>query len=636
MHASRFLLLIIIPLIAAGFSWMANQPQNVGLDAPGGKLKSVSFAPFREGYNPLEKKFPRIEHIDEDLRLIADKTESVRTYANSEGMEHVPRLARKYGLTVTQGAWLRKTSGDNEVEIQALINTANAYADVVKRVIVGNEVLLRQELTPDQLIEYIRTVKRSIKQPVSYADAWSAYLKYPQLIEEVDFITIHVLPYWEDEPISVEVGLEHVKKIVQQVHEAAEKIAPGKPILVGETGWPGAGRQRGMAIPSVVNQARFVRSLMEISKDNGFDYNVVEAFNQPWKSKLEGVVGANWGVMSVAREALFPLAGLVYENPHWQAHLLISEGLWLSVIAILWHRLRGLPFKRFVLILGVSQVLALSFVSMAVELWQTSYDDWQRAYSLAVVLATAGFCGLLLWRIQSVLNERQPPQKLGQYLWLGYVFFAGLAAYKTLELAMIGRYISFPVSQLTVPAVGILGLLAAQALVARSRDGRQFRLNALFGDNMPNTWELMLILLLLVVIAYNVTQRVYETPRVVGSLFILLGLSLLIATRRGNVRKWAILLGIGLLGLVIGETYAYMVLGDFIMAHPNWRDGLPTALNYTLTNQQLIAWILEVTAFSLPLFYSYREEYQDQILTPIRQQQSDLATSEIPVLSEVE
>ncbi len=544
--------------------------------------------------------------FDQDLRLLADKIESVRTYASSEGLENVPGLARKYGITVTQGAWLSRTHQSNLVEIQALIDTSNANADVVKRVIVGNEVLLRKELTPEQLIGYIRTVKRAIKQPVSYADAWSAYLKYPQLIKEVDFLTIHVLPYWEDEPISLEVGLEHVKEIVRQIHQEAEKVAPGKPILVGEIGWPGAGRQRGLAIPNVVNQAKFLRGLMEISKDNGFDYNVVEAFNQPWKSELEGVVGANWGIMSATREALFPLTGLVHENPHWLNHLFISEVLWLAVITIFWPGLRPLSFGRFVLFLGLSQIMALSLVNMTVELWQTSYTDWQRAYSLTMILATIGFAGLLLSRTQDLLNDNPQPEKSGQYLWLGYVFFAGLAAYKTLELAMIGRYISFPVSQLTIPSVGILGLLASQAMASSQDTSWSLRLDALFGKTKPYKWEIILILFLLVVIACNVVQRVYEIPRLIGSLIILLGLGIFIATRRDNMRQWGYLLGIGLLSLVIGESYGYMVLGDFNMAHPNSMDALLLALHFTLANQQLMGWMLETVAFSLPFVYIFR------------------------------
>lgn len=118
-------------------------------------------------------------------------------------MDAIPALAKKHGLEMIQGAWVGYIKKDNQAEIQALIRSANAYPDVVKRVMVGNEVLLRGEMEASELIKYIREVKAAVKQPVSYADVWSMYMKNPEIIKEVDFITIHILPYWEDEPIPV-------------------------------------------------------------------------------------------------------------------------------------------------------------------------------------------------------------------------------------------------------------------------------------------------------------------------------------------------------------------------------------------------------------------------------------------------
>ncbi|WP_256360694.1 hypothetical protein [Methylomonas koyamae] len=151
---------------------------------------SLSFAPFREGFSPLLEKFPLAEHVDEDLRLLADKTQTIRTYSSLGGMQSTPELARKYGLQMIQGCWIDAIYLDNQREMEALIKSANANPDVVKRVIVGNEVLLRGEMDVDRLIGYIRAVKQAVKQPVSYADVWSMYMKHPQLINEVDFITI--------------------------------------------------------------------------------------------------------------------------------------------------------------------------------------------------------------------------------------------------------------------------------------------------------------------------------------------------------------------------------------------------------------------------------------------------------------
>ena len=120
---------------------------------------------------------------------------------------------------------------------------------------------------------------------------------------------------------------------IKQVQQEADSIAPGKPILIGESGWPGEGRQRGWSVPSVVNEAKFIRALIKVANENGFDYNIVEAFNQSWKSELEGVVGANWGLYSVDRKEVFPLTGKVYENPDWLKGLIASTILFLIIVA---------------------------------------------------------------------------------------------------------------------------------------------------------------------------------------------------------------------------------------------------------------------------------------------------------------
>ena len=259
---------LLVILMTAVCGWLLNLPQEVGFDVSEGKLNSLSFAPFREGQGPMIGVFPSSKQIDADLQLLSEKTHAIRTYASSEGGAAViPELARKHGLSVLQGAWLGPLAKGNQEEIDALVQSANSHPDVVKRVIVGNEVLLRGDLEPDELISYIREVKSQIKQPVSYADVWSMYLKHPELIREVDYITIHILPYWEDEPVSVEQAPMHIAKIYHQVQQEVHGLGLNKPILIGESGWPSAGRQRGWALPGVVNAARFIRGLLAVAND---------------------------------------------------------------------------------------------------------------------------------------------------------------------------------------------------------------------------------------------------------------------------------------------------------------------------------------------------------------------------------
>jgi glucan 1,3-beta-glucosidase len=196
------------------------------------------------------------------------------------------------------GAWVNANPVDTDKEIDLLIAAANANPDVVSAVIVGNEALLRKEVTGERLAELINKVKSQVKVPVTYADVWEFWLQHPQIAPAVDFLTIHLLPYWEDDPRGIDAALAHVAD-VRQVF--GNRFAP-KDILIGETGWPSEGRQRETAVPSRVNEARFIRGFVALAEANGWHYNLIEAFDQPWKRASEGAVGGYWGcTMPTAR-----------------------------------------------------------------------------------------------------------------------------------------------------------------------------------------------------------------------------------------------------------------------------------------------------------------------------------------------
>ena len=95
-----------------------------------------------------------------------------------------------------------------QTEVLALIKAANANPDVVDALIVGNEALLRKEVTGDQLVKLIKQVKAQVKQPVTYADVWEFWDQYPQVAPAVDFLTIHLLPYWENDPAGIDQAMQ--------------------------------------------------------------------------------------------------------------------------------------------------------------------------------------------------------------------------------------------------------------------------------------------------------------------------------------------------------------------------------------------------------------------------------------------
>ena len=285
------------------------------LPAANPKLYCVSYAPFRDDQNPLVEG-TRVEpwQIDEDLALLSKYSNCVRTYSVDDGLDHVLQSARRYGLKVLHGVWISNQPEKNRRQIETTVALAKDYSDVIAAVVVGNEVLLRGEMSEPDLIANIREVKARVSEPVTYADVWEYWLRYLDVQNAVDFVTIHVLPYWEDFPIPAGSAAAHVAAIRKQVAAAV----PGKDVIIGEFGWPSAGRMREGARPSPSNQARAVTETLALAQRENFRVNIIEAFDQPWKRALEGAAGRYWGIFDRASHGpKFGFGGPVSDHPHW-------------------------------------------------------------------------------------------------------------------------------------------------------------------------------------------------------------------------------------------------------------------------------------------------------------------------------
>ncbi|MEA3026219.1 MAG: hypothetical protein QOF91_1504 [Alphaproteobacteria bacterium] len=281
----------------------------------GEKLYCVSYAPFRGAQSPLDLS-TKIEpaQIEQDFALLSKVTDCVRTYSVDFGLDRVPEIAQRHGLKVLLGLWVSSHTDRTQYQISVGVALANRFPDVVRAVIIGNEALLRGEVSPAMLAETIRGVKARVKMPVTYADVWEFWLRYRELANVVDFITIHILPYWEDDPVAALAAADHVDAIRKRV------VAnfPGQEIVIGEIGWPSAGRMREGALPSPANQARVITDILTRGKQEHFRVNVIEAFDQPWKRALEGTVGGHWGLFDDGtRRQKFVWGAPVSNHPNW-------------------------------------------------------------------------------------------------------------------------------------------------------------------------------------------------------------------------------------------------------------------------------------------------------------------------------
>ena len=439
----------LLALMALGGLWYAIGQPVVLADVASAthKLQCVSYSPFGKHQSPFDQPFVlHPEQMDSDLALLASRFACVRTYSMT-GLEAIPELARKHGLKLMLGAWVSSDPLATQTEVLALIKAANANPDVVDALIVGNEALLRKEVTGDQLVKLIKQVKAQVKQPVTYADVWEFWDQYPQVAPAVDFLTIHLLPYWENDPAGIDQALAHVAEIRQ---EFGQRFAP-KDILIGETGWPSEGRQRETALPSRVNEAKFMRGFVHMAEQNGWHYNLIEAFDQPWKRSSEGAVGGYWGLFDADRQEKGILAGPVSNLPHWPLWLALSSGL-LALTLLLAARPAS---TRAALLLPPVAALGAGCIGLWAELALVT------SRFLAEWLWAAALLGLnLLVLAHAALSlSARSGWRARLYNWLQaragwWLVAAGFAgAVMMLGLVFDARYRSFPSAALLLPAL---------------------------------------------------------------------------------------------------------------------------------------------------------------------------------------
>ncbi|MDR0735818.1 MAG: glycosyltransferase [Zoogloeaceae bacterium] len=303
--------LVIATFVASAqyaiWEWANRHLDVVDADVP---IKGFAYSGFQRKQSPFAGNYPDADELTGDLDLLARHTRRLRTYSSLENADIVP-LAGFRNIKIANGIWLDSDMEKNAREVAAGIELARRYTHV-RASIVGNETLERKNMTTDELIARIRQVRKATRKPVTTAEPWKIWLQNPQLVKQVDFITVHLLPYHEG--LAVEDALDYVMRRYDELREAY----PGKKIVIGEIGWPSHGEIYGSSVPSPPNQAQFIRSFLTDERAAKIDYFIMEAMDQPWKMELQGADGAYWGFFDADRQAKFPLEGALPPDVHWR------------------------------------------------------------------------------------------------------------------------------------------------------------------------------------------------------------------------------------------------------------------------------------------------------------------------------
>jgi exo-beta-1,3-glucanase (GH17 family) len=260
-------------------------------------LAGLAYGPYHTGQNPNYFVFPSNEEIAADMPTLASLTNSIRIYSSTGPAEAIIREAEKTRLCVNLGIWLGKyPAGIGEANAREMAAGEQLVASpAVRSITVGNEVLLRRDMSEGQLIAAIEQVRAHLRRPVpiTTADTYDHWLAHPDLARHVDFITVHIYPFWQKQSI------DSAMQALEVAYNQVKKAYPDKQIVIGETGWPSDGPPQGAAIPSAANQARYLRAFVSWARSQRVMYFYFDAFDEEWKGTYgngEFGVGAHWGL----------------------------------------------------------------------------------------------------------------------------------------------------------------------------------------------------------------------------------------------------------------------------------------------------------------------------------------------------
>ena len=385
MTRANFLIAIAITMVSILFWAISNRPEQ----APPWPttIQGFAFSPMRDHHNPIKNILPNAEEIDQDLALLANTTHAVRTYTLEGDLIQIPALAQKYGLNVTLGAWLDTDFESNELEIAKLIKTTRENYRNVVRVVVGNESILRGELKVEQLGKYLDQVRAAVSVPVSTAETWDVWLAHPELADHVDYIAVHILPYWDG--VELDRAVDHVVVTMNML----KSTFPDKEVIIGEVGWPSNARTFKGAVASPANQATFLRRFLLQAEQQKYVYYIMEAFDQPWKRASEGAVGAYWGVYDVKRQPKFAFTAPIVGIPEWRLLAGISIVIGIITFAMLLIDSKTLRNR------GRSFLAVVAFFAATGAVWiiYTYYQQYMTISSIIVgILMIIGIIGVTL------------------------------------------------------------------------------------------------------------------------------------------------------------------------------------------------------------------------------------------------
>jgi len=341
------------------------------------KYPAISYSGYRMVSRTTET-CPTVKEFREDMKLLsAMGIKLLRTYDAKEfpqssrilqAIRELKQADNGFEMYVMLGAWIRckgaygeapdHSQEDalwNQQEIDAAIELAHEYPDIVKIIAVGNEAMVTWQAhfvpasTILKWVNYLNEARITGRMPattlITTSDNWAALggtenyrnETLAELLRKIDFVSLHTYAFhdtyydpafqWAALPDEANLSVsEQASRAVNRAvaHQVAQyeavrsymkKIGVRKHIHIGETGWASLDNSHygdhGTCAADEYKAKLFYDAVKQWTTDSNLTCFYFEAFDEPWKSGgSEGSEG-HFGLFTVDGKAKYPLWDLV-------------------------------------------------------------------------------------------------------------------------------------------------------------------------------------------------------------------------------------------------------------------------------------------------------------------------------------
>lgn len=146
-------------------------------------------------YGVSKDACPSFDTVKRDFRILSQYTNIIRVYSIKDCNigQFALQASQENKLRIYLGMWVDKTdSYEKEYEaLETLVSSNSLYN--VEAIIVGSEVMYREDMLSDELVKRITKVKDLVgPKGVKVTTSEVYYKLYPDIVDAVDFLMMYV------------------------------------------------------------------------------------------------------------------------------------------------------------------------------------------------------------------------------------------------------------------------------------------------------------------------------------------------------------------------------------------------------------------------------------------------------------